>query len=71
MGKMIEIEVAGIRKHVDESTLVFKSGVSANNEDEHSTFEEWYLDGVLVKRNAHVTLKRWPQADATAGTFPQ
>ena len=69
---MIEIEVAGVRKHVDESTLVFKSGVSIDDENERSTFEEWYLDGVLVKRNAHVTLKKWPEGcEAVAGSFPQ
>ena len=55
---------------VEESRLEFKSGVSIDNDDERATFEEWYLDGELVKRNAHVTLKKWPEGcEATAALF--
>ena len=29
--------------------------------NETVTWEEWHLEGVLVKRNAHVRLMKWPE----------
>ncbi len=54
---------------IDEDKLVYKEGVSVDDENERSTYQEWYLDGELVKRNAHVTLKKWPVASGALGSF--
>jgi len=57
------------RGMLDEACLVKTEG-GFENDDEHTTWEEWRLDGELVKRNAHVRLKKWPEfAQSQAGTL--
>jgi len=53
---------------IDE-TLLEKSVGLLDNENEHTTWQEWRLDGKIVKRGAHVRLKRNLVADAIAGMF--
>ena len=50
---------------MDDSLLV-KQGGSVDNEDEHTTWTEYWLDGELVHRSAHVTLKKSPSLFAEA-----
>jgi len=42
---------------MDDSLLNKKEG-SVDNDNENTTWVEYYLDGVLVHRSAHVSLKR-------------
>jgi len=44
---------------MDEALLEKKEGV-INNEDERTTWVEYWLRGELVHRSAHVTLKKLP-----------
>lgn len=44
---------------MDESLLVKKTG-GIDNDDELTTWVEYRLDGELVHRSAHVTLKKTP-----------
>lgn len=50
---------------MDDSLLVKQEG-SVDNEDEHTTWTEYWLDGELVHRSAHVTLKKSPSLFAEA-----
>lgn len=50
---------------MDESLLVKVEGV-VDNEDEHTEWAEWRLDGKIVKRGAHVMLKKNVIADGIA-----
>lgn len=52
--------VTTIYGDMDDSMLEKTEGVSLDNEDEMSTFVEYRLNGELVHRSAHVTLKRIP-----------
>jgi len=47
---------------MDESLLEKKEG-SVDNEIEYTTWVEYWLDGELVHRSAHVTLKTSPFTD--------
>jgi hypothetical protein len=42
---------------MDEALLEKKTG-SVDNDNEYTTWVEYWLDGELVHRSAHVTLKR-------------
>lgn len=42
---------------MDDSLLKKKEG-SVDNDNENTTWVEYYLDGELVHRSAHVSLKR-------------
>jgi hypothetical protein len=53
---------------MDESLLEKKTG-EIDNEDEHTTWTEFYLGGELVHRSAHVTLKRMPPMFGEAEKF--
>lgn len=64
----ILIEQNGVRRMIDESLLVKTSGV-IDNENEHTEWTEWRLDGDLVKRGAHVRLKKNVLADGIAAAF--
>lgn len=64
----ILIEQNGVRRMVEEDTLEKTSGV-IDNENEHIEWTEWRLDGELVKRGAHVRLKKNVLADALAAAF--
>ena len=64
----ILIEQNGVRRMIDESLLVKTSGV-IDNENEHTEWTEWRLDGEIVKRGAHVRLKKNVLADGLAAAF--
>lgn len=42
---------------IDEALLEKTEG-ELDNENEHTTWTEWRLNGLIVKRGAHVRLKR-------------
>ena len=44
---------------MDESLLEKREG-SVDNDNEFTTWVEYWLDGELVHRSAHVTLKKMP-----------
>lgn len=51
------MKVNTIRGEMDDSLLKKKEG-SVDNDNENTTWVEYYLDGELVHRSAHVNLKR-------------
>jgi len=54
---------------MDDSLLEKKEG-SVDNDDEYTTWVEYWLDGELVHRSAHVTLKKVPSfAGAETAVF--
>lgn len=54
---------------MDESLLVKQEGV-VDDDNEYTTWVEYWLDGELVHRSAHVTLKKSPTfAGAEAASF--
>ena len=54
---------------MDDSLLEHRSG-TVDDETELTTWVEYWLDGELVHRSAHVTLKKVPNfAGAEAATF--
>jgi len=53
---------------MDDSLLVKKKG-SIDNENEYTTWVEYYLDDELVHRSAHVTLKKSPFMDLIAASM--
>jgi hypothetical protein len=53
---------------MDESFLEKKDG-SVDNENEYTTWVEYWLDGELVHRSVHVTLKKTIQLSAEAASF--
>lgn len=57
--------VTTTKGNMDDSLLVKREG-SVDNEDEHTTWTEYWLDGELVHRSAHVTLKKSPSLFAEA-----
>jgi hypothetical protein len=57
--------VSTTKGDMDDSLLVKQEG-SVDNEDEFTTWTEYWLDGELVHRSAHVTLKKSPSLFAEA-----
>ena len=53
---------------MDDSLLVKQEG-SLDNDIEYTTWTEYYLDGELVHRSVHVTLKTSPPLFAEAAEF--
>jgi len=54
---------------MDESLLVKQEG-TVDNDNELTTWVEYWLDGELVHRSAHVTLKKMPSfAGGEASSF--
>jgi hypothetical protein len=54
---------------MDESLLVKHEG-TVDNDNELTTWVEYWLDGELVHRSAHVTLKKMPSfAGGEAASF--
>jgi len=51
--------VTTTKGEMDDSLLEHRSG-QVDNENEFTTWEEYWLDGELVHRSAHVTLKKMP-----------
>ena len=49
--------VTTTKGEIDESLLEKKEG-SVDNDNESTTWVEYWLDGELVHRSAHVTLKK-------------
>ena len=50
---------------VEESLLVKTDG-ELDDDNEHTTWTEWRLEGLIVKRGAHVRLKRNVLAEGIA-----
>lgn len=50
---------------MDESLLAYSTG-TLDDEVENTVWHEWRLDGRIVKRGAHVTLKKNVAAEAVA-----
>jgi hypothetical protein len=53
---------------MDESLLEKREGV-VDNEDEYTTWVEYWHEGELVHRSAHVTLKKAPVLLAEAASI--
>jgi hypothetical protein len=53
---------------MDESLLEKREGV-LENDHEHTTWVEYWLQGELVHRSVHVTLKEWPEGCAGLADF--
>ena len=49
--------------------LLEKRTGELDNEDEHTTWVEYYLTGELVHRSAHVTLKKMPPLSGVIQSF--
>jgi len=61
--------VTTTKGEMDDSLLEKKEG-SVDNDDEYTTWVEYWLDGELVHRSAHVTLKKVPSfAGAETAVF--
>jgi len=61
--------VTTTKGEMDDSLLEHRSG-TVDNENELTTWTEYWLDGELVHRSAHVTLKKMPGfAGAETATF--
>ena len=61
--------VTTTKGNMDTSLLEHRSG-EVDNENEFTTWTEYWLDGELVHRSAHVTLKKMPAfAGAEAASF--
>jgi hypothetical protein len=53
---------------MDESLLEKKTG-NVDNENEYTTWTEYYLNGELVHRSVHVTLKKNVSIEGVAAEF--
>lgn len=53
---------------MDDSLLEHKAG-TVDNDDELTTWTEYWLEGELVHRSAHVTLKKSPSLFAEAASI--
>ena len=61
--------VTTTKGEMDDSLLEHRSG-TVDDENEFTTWTEYWLDGELVHRSAHVTLKKMPGfAGAETATF--
>lgn len=61
--------VTTTKGEMDDALLERRSG-ELDNENELTTWTEYWLDGELVHRSAHVTLKKMPTfAGAEAASF--
>jgi hypothetical protein len=60
--------VTTTKGEMDESLLEKKEG-SVDNDNEYTTWVEYWLDGELVHRSAHVALKQSVTLAAEAATF--
>mgnify|MGYP003680892664 CR=1 FL=1 len=65
---MILVEIAGERQMMEEDLLDRTEG-ELDNENEHTKWTEWRLHGVIVKRGAHVRLKKNVAAEGIAEMF--
>jgi len=53
---------------MDDSLLTKKEG-TVDDENEYTTWVEYWLDGELVHRSVHVTLKKSPLMDLIAASM--
>jgi hypothetical protein len=53
---------------MDDSLLEKREG-TVDNENELTTWVEYWLEGELVHRSAHVTLKKMPSVGGEAASF--
>ena len=62
--------VAGMQVQMDESHLEKREG-AVDNDNEFTTWVEYWYDGELVHRSAHVTLKTqtFPPMGVEQGSF--
>lgn len=60
--------VTTTKGEMDEALLEKKEGV-VDNENEFTTWVEYWLDGELVHRSAHVTLKKMPPIGGEAAAL--
>jgi hypothetical protein len=60
--------VTTTKGEMDESLLEKREG-SIDNENELTTWVEYWLDGELVHRSAHVTLKKMPPIGGEAAAL--
>jgi hypothetical protein len=60
--------VTTTKGEMDESLLEKKEG-SLDNDNEYTTWVEYWLDGELVHRSAHVALKQSVTLAAEAASF--
>jgi hypothetical protein len=60
--------VTTTKGEMDESLLEKKEG-SVDNDNEYTTWVEYWLDGELVHRSAHVALKRNISSAVEAASF--
>lgn len=52
-----------------EESLLVKTGGALDDDNEHTTWTEWRLDGKIVKRGAHVTLKKGLVVEGISASF--
>lgn len=60
--------VTTTKGEMDDSLLEKKEG-TVDNDNEYTTWVEYWLDGELVHRSAHVTLKQHVVLSAEAASF--
>ena len=60
--------VTTTKGEMDDSLLEKKEG-SVDNDNEYTTWVEYWLDGELVHRSAHVQLKKSVTLSAEAASF--
>ena len=60
--------VTTTKGEMDDFLLEKKEGV-VDDENEYTTWVEYWLDGKLVHRSAHVTLKKSPFSDLFAASL--
>lgn len=53
---------------MDDSLLEKREG-SVDDDNEFTTWVEYWLDGEMVHRSAHVTLKKWPTLGGETSLF--
>jgi hypothetical protein len=60
--------VTTTKGEMDDSLLEKREG-TVDNENELTTWVEYWLEGELVHRSAHVTLKKMPSVGGEAASF--
>lgn len=60
--------VTTTKGEMDDSLLEKREG-NVDNENEFTTWVEYWLEGELVHRSAHVTLKKMPPMGGEAASF--
>lgn len=60
--------VTTTKGEMDDSLLEHRTG-TIDNDNEFTTWTEYWLDGELVHRSAHVTLKKFPSFGGETAAF--